>query len=124
MSWDHADLLEVFEEARFELELFGDPLHDEVPGLISHDGGMWRTSRETVDNASKEEVERELRGSYRRIHEKTLAWIAENTTMQVSALDAAQLAAWRAAAKPVYEAYLERTGQVGKHLLAEAEKFR
>ena len=43
-----------------------DPLHDEVPGLISPEGGMWRTVRETVDNASAEEVERELRAQVER----------------------------------------------------------
>ena len=37
------------------------PVHEEVAGLVSPDGGMWRTTRETVDNASAEEVERELR---------------------------------------------------------------
>lgn len=37
------------------------PVADDVPGLVSPDGGMWRTSDETVEHASAEEVERELR---------------------------------------------------------------
>jgi predicted glycoside hydrolase/deacetylase ChbG (UPF0249 family) len=37
------------------------PLRDDVPGLVSPDGGMWRSLKETVLNASPEEVERELR---------------------------------------------------------------
>ena len=37
------------------------PLRDDVPGLVSPDGGMWRTSQETVQNATVEEVDRELR---------------------------------------------------------------
>lgn len=37
------------------------PVHPDVPGLRSPDGGMWRTSAETVANASAEEVDRELR---------------------------------------------------------------
>lgn len=86
-------------------------------------GELAEADRAIITQAAVQ-VERELRGSYRRIHEETLAWIAGNTTMQVSDLDAAQLSAWRASAKPVYDAYIERSGQVGKHLLAEAEKFR
>ncbi len=37
-----------------------------MPGLVSPDGGMWRTTRETVENASAEEVERELRAQIER----------------------------------------------------------
>jgi hypothetical protein len=37
------------------------PTASEVPGLVSPDGGMWRTSAETVANASSDQVERELR---------------------------------------------------------------
>jgi predicted glycoside hydrolase/deacetylase ChbG (UPF0249 family) len=37
------------------------PLRDDVPGLRCADGGMWRTTAETVEHASVEEVERELR---------------------------------------------------------------
>lgn len=37
------------------------PLRDDVPGLVSPDGGMWRTTAETVEHASADEVARELR---------------------------------------------------------------
>ncbi len=37
------------------------PLRDDVPGLVSPDGGVWRLPEETVANASPEEVDRELR---------------------------------------------------------------
>ena len=37
------------------------PVRDDVPGLVSPDGGMWRSTGETVANASPDEVERELR---------------------------------------------------------------
>lgn len=37
------------------------PVAADVPGLVSPDGGMWRTTQETVEHASVEEVERELR---------------------------------------------------------------
>jgi predicted glycoside hydrolase/deacetylase ChbG (UPF0249 family) len=46
--------------AEYESYRWG-PVADEVPGLVSPDGGMWRTTDETVANASPEEVERELR---------------------------------------------------------------
>ena len=42
---------------------------DVVAGLVSPDGGMWRTTDETVEHASAEEVERELRAQI----EKALA---------------------------------------------------
>ena len=69
-------------------------------------------------------VEQELRESYRRVIQETLAWIVANTEMAVHDLDAARLAAWRAAANPVYEAFLERSGPVGEVLLLEARKFQ
>jgi hypothetical protein len=37
------------------------PVRDDVPGLVSPDGGMWRTVAEVVQNAPVEEVEWELR---------------------------------------------------------------
>lgn len=45
------------------------PVARDVPGLVSPDGGMWRTTAETVQHASKDEVERELRAQV----EKALA---------------------------------------------------
>lgn len=74
--------------------------------------------------AAAAQVEQELRQSYRRINQETLDWIAANTAMAVHDLDADQLAAWRTAAAPVYEAFLERSGQVGEVLLMEARKFQ
>lgn len=38
-----------------------DPVASDVPGLVASYGGMWKTTDETVANASEEEVERELR---------------------------------------------------------------
>ncbi len=37
------------------------PVRDDVPGLGSPDGGMWRTVQETTEHATADEVERELR---------------------------------------------------------------
>lgn len=37
------------------------PVARDVPSLVAPDGGMWRTTRETVENATVEDVERELR---------------------------------------------------------------
>ncbi|MEE2703902.1 MAG: polysaccharide deacetylase family protein [Myxococcota bacterium] len=37
------------------------PLCEDVPGLASPDGGMWRTTAETVEHARPDEVDRELR---------------------------------------------------------------
>lgn len=42
------------------------PVRNDVPGLVSPDGGMWQTLSETVENASAEEVERELRAQIER----------------------------------------------------------
>jgi predicted glycoside hydrolase/deacetylase ChbG (UPF0249 family) len=46
--------------AEYESHRWG-PLCDDVPGLVSSDGGMWRTTAEVVERATPEEVERELR---------------------------------------------------------------
>ena len=37
------------------------PLRNDVPGLASPDGGMWRTTAETAEHARPDEVDRELR---------------------------------------------------------------
>jgi predicted glycoside hydrolase/deacetylase ChbG (UPF0249 family) len=46
--------------AEYETHRWG-PLRDDVPGLVSPDGGMWRTTRDVIERASPDEVERELR---------------------------------------------------------------
>jgi C4-dicarboxylate-binding protein DctP len=70
------------------------------------------------------EVEHDLRMSYRRINQETLDWIAANTAMKVRDLNAEQRFAWREAAKPVYDSYIQRTGQIGEELLTEAQKLQ
>ena len=45
--------------AEYEGHRWG-PVRDDVPGLVSPDGGMWRTTAEAVANATPEEVHREL----------------------------------------------------------------
>jgi hypothetical protein len=46
--------------AEYETHRWG-PVRDDVPGLVSPDGGMWRTTAETIAHATPEEVDRELR---------------------------------------------------------------
>jgi predicted glycoside hydrolase/deacetylase ChbG (UPF0249 family) len=46
--------------AEYESYRWG-PVLDDVPGLVSPDGGMWRTLAEVVEHATSDEVERELR---------------------------------------------------------------
>lgn len=46
--------------SEYETHRWG-PLRDDVPGLVSPDGAMWKTTREVWDRASPDEVERELR---------------------------------------------------------------
>ena len=79
--------------------------------------------RAIIETAAAE-VEHDLRLSYRQIHRETLDWIAANTAMKVSDLNAEQLSAWREVAKPVYESYIQRAGQIGEKLLAEAQKLQ
>ena len=79
--------------------------------------------RAIIETAAAE-VEHDLRLSYRQIHRETLDWIAANTAMKVSDLNAEQLSAWREAAKPVYDSYLQRAGQIGEEVLAEAQKLQ
>ncbi len=42
------------------------PVRDDVPGLVSPDGGMWSTVPETTQHATADEVERELRAQIER----------------------------------------------------------
>jgi predicted glycoside hydrolase/deacetylase ChbG (UPF0249 family) len=46
--------------AEYETWRWG-PVRDDVPGLVSPDGGMWRTTAEAVAHATPDEVQRELR---------------------------------------------------------------
>ncbi len=46
--------------AEYESYRWG-PVCDDVPGLVSPDGGMWRSTAEAVASATPEEVDRELR---------------------------------------------------------------
>ena len=69
-------------------------------------------------------VEGNLRDSYRATHQQTLEWIATGTDMKVRDLDATQLAAWRAAAGPVYDSYIHDAGKIGEELLTEARKLQ
>jgi len=46
--------------AEYETHRWG-PVARSVPGLVSPDGGMWRLTAETVEHASADEVDRELR---------------------------------------------------------------
>jgi len=54
--------------AEYETLRWG-PVLDDVPGLVSPDGGMWRTLAEVVEHATSEEVERELRAQIERARE-------------------------------------------------------
>ncbi|MGH9886918.1 MAG: polysaccharide deacetylase family protein [bacterium] len=42
------------------------PVRSDVPSLLAPDGGMWRTTRETIEHALVEEVDRELRAQIHR----------------------------------------------------------
>jgi C4-dicarboxylate-binding protein DctP len=92
-------------------------INEAVWGELSED-------ERAILTAAAAEVERDLRESYSRVNQETLDWIAANTAMAVHDLDTAQLSAWRAAAAPVYEAFLARAGPVGEVLLMEARKFQ
>ena len=60
---DRADLdlgVHLTLNAEYEDYRWG-PVSERAPGLVSPDGGMWRTSAETVAHASADDVEHELR---------------------------------------------------------------
>jgi predicted glycoside hydrolase/deacetylase ChbG (UPF0249 family) len=54
--------------AEYEAYRWGS-VRDDVPGLISPDGGMWMSTAETVANATAEEVSRELHAQVDRAYE-------------------------------------------------------
>ncbi len=85
--------------------------------------GLSAAERAILTKAARA-VERDLRNSYGETHRQSLDWIAANTKMKVSDLDAAQLAAWREVATPVHDSYIERAGEIGRKLLAEARKLQ
>lgn len=53
--------------AEYETYRWG-PVRDDVPSLVSPDGGMWRSSAETQEHATVEDVERELRAQIDRAY--------------------------------------------------------
>ncbi len=69
-------------------------------------------------------VEKDLRDTYGKLHQDTLDWVAANTKMKVIDLTPAQLTAWRGKVQPVYDLYVEQTGETGKRLLEEAKKLQ
>jgi C4-dicarboxylate-binding protein DctP len=101
--------------------------HAALEFVVVINEGLWNdlseVERSIIETAAAE-VELDLRTSYRQIHRETLDWIAANTTMKVSDLNAEQLSAWREVAKPVYESYIQRAGQIGEELLATAQKLQ
>ena len=46
-------------------------------------------------------------------------WLAENTSMQITHLDDAQIKAWQDAAAPAIDAYIKESGPVGQKLIDE-----
>jgi chitin disaccharide deacetylase len=42
------------------------PVSSEAPSLVARDGGMWETTRETVEHATAEDAEREMRAQVER----------------------------------------------------------
>ncbi|PIE72716.1 MAG: C4-dicarboxylate ABC transporter substrate-binding protein [Deltaproteobacteria bacterium] len=66
-------------------------------------------------------VEKELRGKMGAIEQETLAYVSDK--INVVDLTDAERAEWREATKPVVNNYMERAGELGKKLVAEAEKL-
>ncbi len=101
--------------------------HTALEFVVVINAALWNalSGRErSILEAAAVHVERDLRMSYRDTHRATLEWIAANTNMTVSDLDATQLAAWRRAARPIYDSYARDAGTMGKELLTEARKFQ
>ena len=80
-------------------EVMGDLVktnHTALEFVVVINAALWNamSGRErSILEAAVVEVERDLRNSYRDTHRATLEWIAANTNMTVSDLDAAQLTA-------------------------------
>ena len=101
--------------------------HSALEFVVLINEALWNalSDRErSILDAAAVKVERDLRKSYRDTHRETLEWIAANTSMTVSDLDAAQLVAWRHAARSIYDSYVQDAGKIGTDLLTEARKFQ
>ena len=95
--------------------------HAAIEFLVLINEGVWQDlsdDERTVLLEAAVESERELRQSYADLHTGTLEWLAGKMT--VASLSADDTEAWRAVSAPVYELYLERSGDVGRMLLEEA----
>jgi C4-dicarboxylate-binding protein DctP len=66
-------------------------------------------------------VEKELRAKMGTIEQETLAWARDK--IKVVDLTDAERDEWREATKPVVNSYMERSGELGKKLVVEAEKL-
>ena len=100
--------------------------HTGIEFVVLINDGVWRglsESERRIITRAAVKVESDLRKSFDNAHRATLAWIATNTKMKISDLDATQLAAWRKAAKPVYDGYIKRAGSLGERLIGEARKL-
>ena len=101
--------------------------HAAIEFVVVINERLWRAlsdAERAIMAEAAVKVENDLRTSYGKTHRDTLAWIAANTDMSVSDLNAAQLAAWREVVQPVYDSYIRRAGKVGRTLLEEARKFQ
>lgn len=66
-------------------------------------------------------VEKELRGEMGTIEQETLTFVADK--INVVDLTDAERALWYEATKPVVEGYIERSGELGKRIVEEAQKL-
>lgn len=75
----------------------------------------------TIINKAGLRVEKELREKMGTIEQDTLAWARDK--IKVVDLTDAERNEWREATKPVVKGYEERAGELGKKLVAEANKL-
>ena len=101
--------------------------HTAIEFVVVINDALWRdlsAAERSILSEAAVQVEKNLRVSYGQTHQRTLDWVAANTPMKVHDLSVEQRAAWREAAKPVYEWYIQQAGKTGETLLAEARKLQ
>ena len=95
--------------------------HAAIEFVVLINEGVWQRlgdSDRDILNEAAIKTERELRRSYAALHDETLDWLDDKMT--VRDLSSEGIDAWRSVATPVYDQYVERSGDIGRMLLKEA----
>lgn len=101
--------------------------HADVEFVVIINEGVWQglseQERAWIDEAGKA-VEAELRAEVNAADAEAIAFVRDNTEMEVIELTPEQRQAWIDASKPVMDSYLESSGELGQKLVEAIDALR